>query len=115
MKYKLFIVAPSIHSRYRPDPTKSVQEELYTKSANPLPALQVMSRIYAMHASGLVRFWVEDEADLASLRSSLQVGAAICRYRIHSNERIVWVQVNPSNAKATFVQITQTKWFLKTI
>jgi len=65
--------APSIEELYRPDPKKSVQEQIYSMANNPSPVMELMQIIYAAHASGRVEFYVEDAAEMQSLRAPLKV------------------------------------------
>ncbi|KAI8512145.1 hypothetical protein Bbelb_087840 [Branchiostoma belcheri] len=66
------LLAPSTEELYRPDPTKSPQEQIYSMANNPLPVMDLMQAIYGMHANGRVEFYVEDEAEMQSLRASLK-------------------------------------------
>ncbi|XP_035695372.1 uncharacterized protein LOC118429104 [Branchiostoma floridae] len=67
------LLAPSIEELYRPDPKKSVQEQIYSMANNPSPVMELMQIIYAAHASGKVEFYVEDAAEMQSLRAPLKV------------------------------------------
>ena len=67
------VAAPSFNRRYRPDPSKSPEEELYSLSDNPSPSYELLQRLYAYHANGTVKVWVKDEAQLSTLRLPLQV------------------------------------------
>lgn len=67
------ILAPSIKRLYRPDPTKSVEEEIYSSEENPSPLLPLLDELYAIHAKGAVSFWVADEKDMTSMKEPLTV------------------------------------------
>ncbi|ESO84934.1 hypothetical protein LOTGIDRAFT_235988 [Lottia gigantea] len=66
------LVASSAEAIYRPDPEMSVENELYPQAENPSPVFELLHRIYTIHASGTVKFWVRDENDMLSLLSPLQ-------------------------------------------
>ena len=58
---------PSVEKIYRPDPTKSVEEELYSSVNNPLPAYDLLDAIYGIQAKGIVKFWVKDDSEMTAL------------------------------------------------
>ena len=58
---------------YRPDPKKSLIFELYGRTENPVPVIEVAEDIYGMHAAGTVNVWVEDDGDMKCLRNALRV------------------------------------------
>ena len=58
---------------YRPDPNKSVKEMIYASEENPSPVVQILDELYAIHAKGIVKFWVADETDMVSMKKALQV------------------------------------------
>jgi hypothetical protein len=64
---------PSVKRIYRPDPTKSVEELIYASEENPTPVMQILDELYAIHAKGIVHFWVADETDMVSMKKPLQV------------------------------------------
>lgn len=64
---------PSVKRLYRPDPTKSVQEMIYSSEENPTPIVQILDEIYAINAKGRVNFFVAGEADIVSMKKALQV------------------------------------------
>ena len=70
------ISAPSLDTLYRPDPKRSVQEELYSANDNPMPVIQIIHRMFAMHAKGQVFVWVNDPAEIRELYHPLKVLAA---------------------------------------
>ena len=65
--------APSVEALYRPDPKKSVEDELYDSLENPSPVPEIAFEIYGMHANGTVNVWIEDPAEMEYLRTSLKV------------------------------------------
>jgi len=67
------ISAPSLERLYRPDPDKSIEEELYGVMDNPLPVYELLVRMYAMHAKGKVTVWVLNEVEVEYIRSALEV------------------------------------------
>lgn len=67
------LIAPSVEKIYRPDPTKSVEEELYSSVNNPLPVYQLLEDIYAIQASGVVKFWIKDDMEMTALKRPLEV------------------------------------------
>lgn len=66
------ILAPSLEALFRPDPKKSVEDELYDSQGNPSPVPEVAYEIYGMHANGTVNVWVQNAAELEYLRTSLK-------------------------------------------
>lgn len=66
------ILMPSVKRIYRPDPTKSVEELIYASEENPTPVMQILDELYAIHAKGIVHFWVADETDMVSMKKPLQ-------------------------------------------
>ncbi|KAK2192294.1 hypothetical protein NP493_35g06091 [Ridgeia piscesae] len=66
-------LAPSLERLYRPDPDKSIEEELYGVMDNPLPVYELLVRMYAMHAKGKVTVWVLNEVEVEYIRSALEV------------------------------------------
>lgn len=67
------ITAPSVKLRYRPDPARSVIEDLYSSEENPSPMLSLLEELYAIHAIGVTKFWVKDEKEISSMKLALQV------------------------------------------
>ena len=65
--------ASSVYALFRRDPTKSIEEELYSKNDNPLPVIELLYEIYAISATGPVTVWVTDEIETAYLRAPLKV------------------------------------------
>ena len=59
---------------YRPKEDESIQERLYTITNNPSPVMELMHRIYAMSAKGIVKVWVVNEIELITLKDPLKVG-----------------------------------------
>ena len=66
-------LAPSAEKVYRPDPMRSVEYELYSVANNPLPVMRLLEDIYAIQASGVVRFWVKDDTEMTGLKRQLEV------------------------------------------
>ncbi|KAL5006495.1 hypothetical protein ScPMuIL_015301 [Solemya velum] len=102
--YMVFLVslAPSAESLYRPDPTKSIQEDLYDSVENPLPVMRLLTLLYATHASGIVKFWVRDETDLTSMKDTLQV---VMLY--NSNVTDIHIYVTKAISKKAVSQVAQ--------
>ncbi|XP_071106075.1 uncharacterized protein [Haliotis cracherodii] len=67
------LVISSAEAVFRPDPKQSVEQELYPQAENPSPVMMLLHRLYAIHATGKVKFWVYDDTDISSLREPLQV------------------------------------------
>ncbi|XP_046337831.1 uncharacterized protein LOC124119387 isoform X2 [Haliotis rufescens] len=67
------LVISSAEAVFRPDPKQSVEQELYPQAENPSPVMMLLHRLYAIHATGKVKFWVYDDIDISSLREPLQV------------------------------------------
>ncbi|XP_035662269.1 uncharacterized protein LOC118406388 [Branchiostoma floridae] len=67
------LLVQSVDERYRPDPAQSAEQELYSSEQNPLPIMDLLYKLYAMHARGQVNVWVATEEEINSLESSLQV------------------------------------------
>lgn len=67
------LLITSIEKVYRPDPTKSVEEELYSATNNPTPLLTLMSDMYGIQARGVVKFWVKDDTEMTALIRPLEV------------------------------------------
>ncbi|XP_053389216.1 uncharacterized protein LOC123562054 [Mercenaria mercenaria] len=67
------LFAPSVETIYRPDPKKSVEAELYSIANNPSPVFRLMEDIYAIQASGIVKFWVRDDTEMTALTRQLEV------------------------------------------
>lgn len=65
--------APSVKLRYRPDPARSVIEDLYSSEENPSPVLSLLEELYAIHAIGVTKFWVKDEKEISSMKLALRV------------------------------------------
>lgn len=69
----LFYTAPSVERVFRRDPKKSVEEELYSIANNPSPVFRLLEDIYAIQASGIVKFWVRDDTEMTGLKRQLEV------------------------------------------
>lgn len=67
------LVAPSVEKVFRRDPKKSVEEELYSIANNPSPVMRLLEDIYAIQASGIVKFWVRDDTEMTALKRQLEV------------------------------------------
>ncbi|KAK3092024.1 hypothetical protein FSP39_024509, partial [Pinctada imbricata] len=65
-------LAPSITQTYRPDPSRSAVEDLYSAVDNPSPLLELLDEMYVMHASGIINFWVQDEKEMTSMLKTIQ-------------------------------------------
>lgn len=89
------ILAPSVKLRYRPDPARSVIEDLYSSEENPSPMLSLLEELYAIHAIGVTKFWVKDEKEISSMKLALQ---AALMYNPDVTE--VHIYVTQSNSKS---------------
>ena len=58
---------------YRPDPARSVPEEMYPQTENPSPVAELLNHLYAIHHVGVARVWVPDVTDMAAMRGTLKV------------------------------------------
>ncbi|XP_062571748.1 uncharacterized protein LOC134233763 [Saccostrea cucullata] len=89
------ILAPSVKLRYRPDPDRSVIEDLYSSEENPSPVLSLLEELYAIHAIGVTKFWVKDEKEISSMKLALR---AALMYNPNVTE--VHIHVTQSNSKS---------------
>ena len=60
-------------AKYRPDLTKSVSEEMYPQTENPSPVPELLGVLYTAYNMGVAKVWVQDETDIAAMRSVLKV------------------------------------------
>ncbi|KAL4240753.1 hypothetical protein ACF0H5_001544 [Mactra antiquata] len=67
------VVVEAVEKIYRPDPDKSDEAELYSVANNPSPVLALLEDIYTIQASGVVKFWVNDDRDMNALKRQLEV------------------------------------------
>ncbi|XP_022111291.1 uncharacterized protein LOC110990548 [Acanthaster planci] len=67
------LMVPTVEKLYRPDPNRSIKERLYAEENNPLPVYELMQKLYAIHASGILTVWVKDVAELNILQEPLKV------------------------------------------
>ncbi|XP_070580394.1 uncharacterized protein [Ptychodera flava] len=67
------LVAPSVEELFRPDPQRSVKEPMYSVANNPLPVYDLLYKLYALHATGKVKVYVKDQAELSTLRGPLKM------------------------------------------
>ena len=72
---------------YRPDPDKSVQEELYPSTENPLPLYDLMLRLYAIHAKDTVTVSVKSTFELTSLKDAVKV-SLILYHSVHNRHML---------------------------
>ncbi|XP_066265527.1 uncharacterized protein [Branchiostoma lanceolatum] len=63
----------SVDERYRPDPSKSAEHEVYSPQENPLPVMDLLYKLYAIHAAGHVKVWVETVEEINMLQNPLEV------------------------------------------
>ncbi|XP_048764413.1 uncharacterized protein LOC125672258 isoform X1 [Ostrea edulis] len=89
------ILAPSVKLRYRPDPDRSVIEDLYSSEENPSPLLSLLEELYAISATGITKFWVKDEKEISSMKLALR---AALMYNPDVSE--VHVYVTKANSKS---------------
>ncbi|XP_052760655.1 uncharacterized protein LOC128203318 [Mya arenaria] len=103
------LVAPSVEKIYRPDPTRSVENELYSATNNPLPVFRLLEDMYAIQASGVVNFWVKDDREMTALKRPLEVVMLYNR-----NVTLVRVYVErysvARGAVQTFVETSARTW-----
>ena len=69
----VFVAVNLLEAQYRPDPTKSVSEEMYPQMENPSPVAELINQLYVIHHVGVAKIWVQDERDIAALRVTLEV------------------------------------------
>ncbi|XP_078663209.1 uncharacterized protein LOC144906623 [Branchiostoma floridae x Branchiostoma belcheri] len=67
------LLVQSVDERYRPDPAQSAEQELYSAQENPLPVMDLLYKLYGMHARGHVNVWVESVEEINMLKNSLEV------------------------------------------
>ncbi|XP_038060132.1 uncharacterized protein LOC119731158 [Patiria miniata] len=67
------LMVPTVEVLYRPDPSRSVKERLYSEENNPSPVYELLQKLYAIHASGVLTVWVKDVAELNILQEPLKV------------------------------------------
>ncbi|XP_061177744.1 uncharacterized protein LOC133186527 [Saccostrea echinata] len=67
------LLMPLLTATFRPDPSRSVEERLFTPEDNPSPLLEIISREMAIRASGVVRVFLDSSKDLSNLRHVLKV------------------------------------------
>ncbi|XP_050391144.1 uncharacterized protein LOC126810218 [Patella vulgata] len=97
------LIVHAAEAIYRPDPKASVENELFPQAENPSPVLQLLSRLYAIHASGIVKFWVRDENDMLSLKAPLEVAMLY-----NKNVTKVQVFVNEDSKRDAVENVIQT-------
>jgi hypothetical protein len=68
-------LASSVEALYRPNPQRSIEDELYDALDNPSPVPELTYEIYGMHANGTVSVWVQDATEMEYLRGPLKVKA----------------------------------------
>ncbi|KAL5019336.1 hypothetical protein ScPMuIL_005058 [Solemya velum] len=96
------VIADTVDKLYRPDPTKSVKEALYDSIENPLPAMRLLNSLYAIHAAGVVKFWVKDESDITSMKDVLKVNMLY-----NTKVSKVQIYVTSSVSKKAVYQVVQ--------
>ncbi|XP_062573122.1 uncharacterized protein LOC134235056 isoform X2 [Saccostrea cucullata] len=67
------LLMPLLTATFRPDPSRSVEERLFTPEDNPSPLLEIISQEMAIRASGVVRVFLDSSKDLSNLRHVLKV------------------------------------------
>jgi hypothetical protein len=67
------LLADSVKKLYRPDPNKSIQEQLYSPENNPSPLLDLIKRMYAFSATGKAVIWIMNDAEATSMKNVLKV------------------------------------------
>ncbi|XP_071808816.1 uncharacterized protein [Asterias amurensis] len=96
------LMVPTIEALYRPDPKRSVKERLYSEVNNPSPVNELMQKLYAIHASGVVTVWVHDVAELDILKEPLKV---VMLY--NKNVTQVKVYATPLNQQSVAGKMTE--------
>ena len=71
----LSLIAPFVKKTFRPDPDKSVVEDIYSSEENPSPLLGLLDELYARHAIGIIKFWIGDEKEATTMKETLEVGS----------------------------------------
>ncbi|XP_064631957.1 uncharacterized protein LOC135490616 [Lineus longissimus] len=69
--YGLF--ADPVKKLYRPDPTKSIEEQLYSPENNPSPLMDLIKRMYAFNAEGKAVLWINDDTEATSMKNVLRM------------------------------------------
>ncbi|KAK3589129.1 hypothetical protein CHS0354_017095 [Potamilus streckersoni] len=67
------LLMPVISARYRPNTQNSVEKRLFSNENNPSPLLELVHQELAMHASGVVKVYIDNQRDLSILRTVLKV------------------------------------------
>ena len=78
--------ASSFKALFRPDPTKSIEEELYGAEFNPSAVPEIIYQMYAFSANGTVTVWVNNEEEMKFLRSPLKVLIYVYLFKIQINK-----------------------------
>lgn len=99
--------------RYRPDPARSVIEDLYSSEENPSPVLSLLEELYAIHAIGVTKFWVKDEKEISSMKLALRVCISLnivprlSYFKVINIKSILWRngKWSKSNVFAYFIRI----------
>ena len=103
-----FVLAPSMERLYRPDPDKSVQEELYPSTENPLPLYDLMLRLYAIHAKDTVTVSVKSTFELTSLKDAVKVSYSIIVFTIDIcsiKNKSMYTSINFSCFNTMFIKL----------
>ncbi|XP_046356065.2 uncharacterized protein LOC124134979 [Haliotis rufescens] len=67
------LIMPLMNSKYQPDPQQSREELLYSGDDNPLPLVSLVEQEFARQVSGVVKVYIESEADMASMRDVIKI------------------------------------------
>ncbi|XP_067685171.1 uncharacterized protein [Haliotis asinina] len=67
------LIMPLMNSKYQPNPQQSREELLYSGDDNPLPLISLVEQEFAKQVSGVVKVYIESEADMASMRDVLKI------------------------------------------
>ncbi len=64
---------PLVTSRYRPEPTGSIETMMFSSDRNPTPLLELVEQEMAYRVSGKVKVFIEHQADLRDIRAIVKV------------------------------------------
>ncbi|KAL3857350.1 hypothetical protein ACJMK2_012026 [Sinanodonta woodiana] len=67
------LLMPVISARYKPNAQVSAEQRLFSNENNPSPLLEIVHQELAMHASGVVKVYIDTQRDLSILRAVLKV------------------------------------------
>lgn len=62
-----------VEGTFRPYEGRSVEQDLYPRTENPSPVLDLLHVLYAAYAENVSKVWVHDESDLSAMSTALRV------------------------------------------